>query len=63
MNCQNKLVWQLGSVHKIHVHLEATSPLNFLILFLVKCISRSHLDGGPAPGRRQRHLQQPGPSQ
>ena len=27
MNCQNKLVWQLGSVHKIHVHLEATSPL------------------------------------
>ena len=27
MNCQNKLVWQLGSVHKIHIHLEATSPL------------------------------------
>ena len=24
MNCPNKLVWQLGSVHKIHVHLEAT---------------------------------------
>ena len=28
MNCQNKLVWQLGSVHKIHIHLEATSPFN-----------------------------------
>ena len=27
MNCQNELVWQLGSVHKIHIHLEATSPL------------------------------------
>ena len=26
MNCQHKLVWQLGSVHKIHIHLEATSP-------------------------------------
>ena len=26
MNCQNKLVWQLGSVHKIHSHLESTSP-------------------------------------
>ena len=23
----HKLVWQLGSVHKIHIHLEATSPL------------------------------------
>ena len=23
MNFQNKLVWQLGSVHKIHIHLEA----------------------------------------
>ena len=28
MNCQNKLVWQLGSVHKTHDHLEATSPLD-----------------------------------
>ena len=27
MNCQHKLVWQLGFVHKIHIHLEATSPL------------------------------------
>ena len=26
MNCQNKLVWHLGSIHKIHIHLEATSP-------------------------------------
>ena len=30
MNCQNKLVWQLGSVHKIHIYLEATSPLILL---------------------------------
>ena len=39
MSCQNKLVWQLVSVHKIHIHLEATSPfyyyyVNFLTLFL-----------------------------
>ena len=27
---QNKLVWQLGSVQKIHLHLEATSPLNII---------------------------------
>ena len=37
MNCQNKLVWQLGSVHKIHFHLEATSPFrqfnNYLKVF------------------------------
>jgi len=27
INCQIKLVWQLGSVHRINIHLEATSPL------------------------------------
>ena len=32
MNCQNKLVWQLRSVHKILVHLEATS-----LLLRIKC--------------------------
>ena len=26
MNYQNKLVWQFGSVHKINIYLEATSP-------------------------------------
>ena len=31
MNCQHKLVWQLGSVHKIHIHLEATSPFNLFL--------------------------------
>ena len=30
MNCQNKLVSHLGSVHKINIHLEATSPLEKL---------------------------------
>ena len=31
MNSQNKLVWQLGSVHKIHIYLEATSPLIIIL--------------------------------
>ena len=33
MNWQNKLVWQLGSVHKIHIHLEATSPFYHFCCF------------------------------
>ena len=31
INCQNKLVWQLGSVHKKHIHLEASSPFTGIL--------------------------------
>ena len=36
MNYQNKPCWQLRSVHKIHIHIEATTPLSLLFEMFYK---------------------------
>ena len=43
MNFQKKLVWQLGSVHKINIHLEATFPLRWYNFLLKKNLTSQSL--------------------
>ena len=41
MNFQNKLAWNLGSVHKINIVLEATSPLNTYTIITIQHLCQS----------------------
>ena len=51
MNCQNKLVWQLGFVHKINIHLEAMSP--FFSTFPCICLTAKVKRGGQRIQRKR----------
>ena len=56
MNCQNKLVSQLGSVHKIDIHLEATSPSSGQLHAINSQIFIKFFDIDPLHDRQKKNL-------